>query len=191
MQLPDTLQAVLFDMDGLLLDTERLARDIWYAVAREQGYELTDAIYLPILGTNVAGTKRIIQNAFGEATPVDAMHLEKHRRLEDAVLCCTTPEPMRRVRGFDALRDAVRFTSYGADCLAYAFVAMGGADLIVDRDLKPYDWCALVPIVTEAGGVMLDWQGRALTLASDGAVVAASGEALARAAIALVARDEA
>jgi HAD superfamily hydrolase (TIGR01509 family) len=91
MQLPDALQAVLFDMDGLLLDTERLARDIWYAVARERGYELTDAIYLPILGTNVAGTKRVIQDAFGHATPVDAMHREKHHRLEAAIRAGQVP----------------------------------------------------------------------------------------------------
>lgn len=103
MQLPDTLQAVLFDMDGLLLDTERLARDIWYAVAREQGYELTDAIYLPILGTNVAGTKRIIKNAFGETTPVDAMHLEKHRRLEDAIHAGQVPVKPGVVELLDAL----------------------------------------------------------------------------------------
>ena len=85
MHFPQNLQAVLFDMDGLLLDTERMARDIWFAVARESGYVLNDAIYLPILGTNVAGTKRIIQDAFGPATPVDAMHIEKNVRLEAAV----------------------------------------------------------------------------------------------------------
>jgi inositol-phosphate phosphatase/L-galactose 1-phosphate phosphatase/histidinol-phosphatase len=66
-------------------------------------------------------------------------------------------------------------------------VATGGADLVVDAGLKPYDWCALVPILAEAGGVILDWSGRDLDLGSDGRVVAAGSRALADAALAVLA----
>jgi inositol-phosphate phosphatase/L-galactose 1-phosphate phosphatase/histidinol-phosphatase len=107
-------------------------------------------------------------------------------KLDDAVLYCTTPDPMADHAGFTALRARVRWNSYGGDCCAYGFVAMGGADLVVDRGLKPYDWCALVPILAEAGGVLVDWQGKALHLGSDGAVVAAGRAELAAAAIAVL-----
>ena len=43
----------------------------------------------------------------------------------------------------------------------------------MEADLKPYDFCALVPVVKGAGGDMTDWRGRPLTLESDGRVVAA------------------
>ncbi len=110
-------------------------------------------------------------------------------RLADAVLYCTTPDPMAGDAAFAALRRQVRWTSYGGDCVAYGFVAMGGADLIVDRGLKAYDWCALVPILQESGGVLLGMDGRALHLHSDGAVIAASTAELAQAALATLRRD--
>ena len=43
---------------------------------------------------------------------------------------------------------------------------------------KPYDFCALVPVVEGAGGVMTDWQGQSLTVNSDGRVVAAGDGAV-------------
>ena len=38
--------------------------------------------------------------------------------------------------------------------------------------MEPYDYVALVPIVTGAGGVMTDWSGRPLGLEGDGTVLA-------------------
>ena len=52
-------------------------------------------------------------------------------------------------------------------------VAGGFIDLVAEADLKPYDFCALAPVVEGAGGVMTDWQGHSLTLNSNGRVVAA------------------
>jgi fructose-1,6-bisphosphatase/inositol monophosphatase family enzyme len=80
----------------------------------------------------------------------------------------------------------VRWTSYGGDCIAYGFVAMGGADLVVDRGLHAHDWCALVPILQEAGGVLVDWSGRRLGLGSSGDVIAASSLELAAEAAAIL-----
>ncbi len=122
--------------------------------------------------------------AFHDGTPI---HVRRERRLDEAVLYCTTPDPVLHHAGHRQLRAAVQWTSYGGDCLAYAFVAMGGADLVVDRGLRPYDWCALVPIVTQAGGVFTDWRGAPLHLGSDGSVIAASCSALAEAASAKLA----
>mgnify|MGYP000674687125 CR=1 FL=1 len=52
-------------------------------------------------------------------------------------------------------------------------VASGFADLVVEAKLRPFDYCALVPVVEGAGGVITDWEGRPLNLASDGRVIAA------------------
>lgn len=120
------------------------------------------------------------------ATGLGAWHqgqriaVRPERPLGDAVLYCTTPDPLAAHEGFQRVRRQVQWTSYGGDCVAYGFVAMGGADLLIDRGLKPYDWCALVPILAEAGGVLCDWRGEPLTLQSDGAVIAASCQALVR-----------
>ena len=60
---------------------------------------------------------------------------------------------------------------YGCDCYAYGLLAMGFADLVVEADLKPYDYMALVPIVKGAGGYMTDWRGNALRFTADRAAL--------------------
>jgi inositol-phosphate phosphatase/L-galactose 1-phosphate phosphatase/histidinol-phosphatase len=62
---------------------------------------------------------------------------------------------------------------YGGDCYAYGLLAMGFVDIVIEASLSPYDYCALVPIVQGAGGVMTDWQGHELGLHSNGCVIAA------------------
>ena len=52
----------------------------------------------------------------------------------------------------------VRIPLYGCDCYAYGLLAAGFCDLVVEADMKPYDYMALVPIVEGAGGVMSDWK---------------------------------
>ena len=79
---------------------------------------------------------------------------------------------------FNRLGDKVHNTLYGGDCYAYGLLANGFIDLVVEAQLKPYDFCALIPVVTGAGGAMTDWQGEKLTLESDGRVIAAGDKAL-------------
>ncbi|MFM1870709.1 MAG: hypothetical protein RL398_131 [Planctomycetota bacterium] len=110
------------------------------------------------------------------------IHVRKPRSLADAVLYCTTPDLLIDHDGHRRLRRSVQWTSYGADCIAYGLVALGGADLIVDCSLKPHDWVALAPILSEAGGTITDWQGRPLRVDGPGEVLVATGPELAAAA---------
>ena len=74
---------------------------------------------------------------------------------------------------FARLSDAVKLTRFGADCYAYGLLAAGFIDLVLEASLKPYDFCAMVPIVEGAGGLATDWRCAALRLASDGRVLVA------------------
>ena len=78
------------------------------------------------------------------------------------------------VKRFEALRSKVGFCSYGGDCYNYGLLASGHTDLVVESDLKPFDYAALVCVIQGAGGVITDWQGKALKLESDGRVLAAA-----------------
>jgi inositol-phosphate phosphatase / L-galactose 1-phosphate phosphatase / histidinol-phosphatase len=109
--------------------------------------------------------------------------------LDRATLFSTSPDMFagEDAPRFARLKGAVKLARYGADCYAYAQLASGFIDLVVERDLKPYDYCALVPVIEGAGGVIRDWEGRALDLGSDGRVIACGDQRLlapARAALA-------
>ncbi|PZU11645.1 histidinol-phosphatase [Sphingomonas sp.] len=80
--------------------------------------------------------------------------------------------------GFDRLRGQVRDTIWGGDCHNYGLVASGHIDLVVEANLKLYDFAALVPVVEGAGGRMTDWAGQSLGRESDGRVIAAGDPAL-------------
>jgi inositol-phosphate phosphatase/L-galactose 1-phosphate phosphatase/histidinol-phosphatase len=86
-----------------------------------------------------------------------------------------------------ALAQQVKLFRWGGDCYAYGLLAAGHVDLVVERELKLYDFAALVPVIKGAGGLMTDWQGRELDMNSDGSVLAAGDPAIHRAARAVLA----
>jgi histidinol phosphatase-like enzyme (inositol monophosphatase family) len=110
--------------------------------------------------------------------------------LADAVLYTTMPEigtPAERA-GFEAVRDRTRMTRYGFDCYAYALVALGQVDLVIEAGLKPYDIQGPQAVIEAAGGIVTDWQGGP---AHRGGRVLAAGDPRAHAAaLALLARVE-
>lgn len=95
--------------------------------------------------------------------------------LNNAVAYCTTPDMFNGDAPkacFESVRDRVQLMRYGGDCYAYALLAAGYIDVVLDCDLKPYDIQALIPIITASGGVVTDWQGGS---AVDGGYVVACG----------------
>jgi histidinol phosphatase-like enzyme (inositol monophosphatase family) len=109
--------------------------------------------------------------------------------LTAATLFATSPDMFQGAdaAGFERLKAAAKLTRHGGDCYAYGLVASGFIDCVVEACLKPYDYCALVPVIEGAGGIMTDWQGNGLGLRSDGRVIAAGDLALHAAALALLA----
>jgi histidinol phosphatase-like enzyme (inositol monophosphatase family) len=102
--------------------------------------------------------------------------------LGDAVLWSTSPhmfdENEMERDGFAKLREAVKFVHYGGECYQYAMLASGHVDLVVEADMDPYDYCAHVPIIEGAGGIITDWQGGPLGLSSGDKVLAAASPEL-------------
>jgi myo-inositol-1(or 4)-monophosphatase len=93
--------------------------------------------------------------------------------LAEAELSATSPEMMgSHLARFQNLAGAARRVTWGGDCYAYGLLALGQIDIIAERDLKIWDWAALLPVVEGAGGRMTDWSGRPLTLEGDGSVLA-------------------
>ena len=105
--------------------------------------------------------------------------------LDKATLYCSSPLMFKEnFPAFERVRTQVKLPMYGGDCYAYGLVASGFADLDIEAGLGIYDYVAVAPVLAGAGGTMTDWQGRPLTLASDGRVVAAGDARVHAAAIA-------
>ncbi|TWH00172.1 histidinol phosphatase-like enzyme (inositol monophosphatase family) [Mesorhizobium sp. J18] len=81
--------------------------------------------------------------------------------LSEATLCTTTPALFDGARRalYDRVEAAVRLPRYGTDCYAYAMVAAGQVDLVIECGLQSYDIVALIPIIERAGGVITTWDG--------------------------------
>jgi histidinol phosphatase-like enzyme (inositol monophosphatase family) len=96
-----------------------------------------------------------------------------------AELSATSPEMFGGDLGrFQAVAARVRRVTWGGDCYAYGLLALGQLDVIVECDLKPWDWAALLPVVEGAGGRLTDWQGRPPRSDGDGRVIAVGDPAL-------------
>ncbi len=108
--------------------------------------------------------------------------------LSSATVFATTPEMFsgNDAEAFARVAGAAKLVRFGADCYAYGMLAAGFIDLVIESSLKPYDFCAMVPVVEGAGGIATDWQGKPLTLASDGRVLVAGDRRAHRAALALL-----
>lgn len=98
--------------------------------------------------------------------------------LHEAILMTTTPALFQGAMrtAYDALERDVKLPRYGTDCYAYAMLASGHVDLVVECGLKPYDIVALIPVIEGAGGVITTWDGRPATDGGD--VVAAANHQL-------------
>jgi histidinol phosphatase-like enzyme (inositol monophosphatase family) len=106
--------------------------------------------------------------------------------LEAARIGSTTPAMFEKVGPVYQKFNEGRFF-WGGDCYQYGLMACGFVDVILEAGLSPYDYAALVPVVQGAGGHISDFTGRALTLESDGSVIAVGDMALAGAALGVLA----
>ena len=142
-----------------------------------RGEPVIGVIDQPILAERWIGVK-----AFGATYNGKPTHTSRSRKpLAQSNVLITAPEQFTGAgaAAFARLKLACKGVYYGGDCYNYALIVSGHVDLVVEMGLKTVDFAALVNPIVEAGGVACDWAGHALTLASDGTIVAAAHRALA------------
>ncbi|MFD2739073.1 histidinol-phosphatase [Sulfitobacter aestuarii] len=90
-----------------------------------------------------------------------ALRTRATKALSDAVLFTTFPEvgSAEEGRAFRAVADGARMVRYGMDCYAYALLAAGHVDLVIEAGLAPHDIQAPIAVIEAAGGIVTDWQG--------------------------------
>ncbi len=106
--------------------------------------------------------------------------------LADAVLFSTFPEVGTKAEGraFEAVKAQAKLTRYGMDCYAYALVAAGHIDLVIEAGLNSYDIAAPIALIEQAGGVVTNWSGGPAL--AGGRVLAAGCQAVHQEALAIL-----
>lgn len=91
MALPRQVHAVLFDMDGLIVDSEVVFRDAMFAAAADGGFELPVSVFHRMIGTAWVTGAAILRNHFGEDFDTDAFDRAAtqkfHAQVAEAGLC--------------------------------------------------------------------------------------------------------
>lgn len=98
--------------------------------------------------------------------------------LDQATLLSTYPEigTEAEAAAFRRVAKRVRLTRYGLDCYAYAMLAMGQVDLVIEAGLHSYDIAGPMAVVEAAGGIVTNWQGGSAL--QGGQIVAAASKTL-------------
>ncbi len=152
---------------------------------RDAGGALFGIIDQPYIGERFCG-------GFGIAEMVGPqggrpLRTRKARDLAEAILFTTFPEVGTDAEGraFKALSAYAKLTRYGMDCYAYALVAAGQIDLVVEAGLQTYDIMAPLAVIEAAGGIVTDWRGGSAL--DGGRVLAAANANIHAAALAVLA----
>jgi histidinol phosphatase-like enzyme (inositol monophosphatase family) len=120
------------------------------------GRPLLGAIHSPLTGHLLIGSGT---SAWVNDRPVAVRHCHG---LEDAFMLASSHWEVFRHRNgpaFEALSRRVRCYRTWGDCHGYFQVATGGADIMLDPILEPWDIMALIPVIEGAGGRITDWHG--------------------------------
>ena len=144
--------------------------------------------YLDELYIGHAGGSRLVTR--GGARP---LQVRPCPRLTDAIIATTDPEgcfTAAELGAWRQVRAASRLARLGCDAYAYAMVAAGTLDLVVEAGLKSWDIDAAIPVIAGAGGFTTDWRGEPvgqhggqIAIAGDRACLEQALDALRRSAV--------
>ena len=123
----------------------------------ENGEPVLGVIDAPVLGETYVG--RGGQSwLYGNENNVE-VRTSGCTSIDDARLSTTDPYLFNEPRPFERIRERAKVTRYSHDGYAYACVAAGSLDLVIESGLKAHDYTALIPVVRGAGGYIGDWNG--------------------------------
>lgn len=104
----------------------------------------------------------------------------KIKDLSSARLNATTPYMFTEseMHKFNQLKNKVKVCAWGGDAYAYAMLASGHIDLIMESQLQYYDVAALAPIIAASGGIISTWNGEPVTPDFRGQILASANQEL-------------
>ncbi|MDG1857457.1 MAG: histidinol-phosphatase [Emcibacteraceae bacterium] len=122
--------------------------------------------------------ERYIGSVDGSTLNGDDIKIRGCETIFDATLSTTDPLQLfkddEEQDKFFRVASGAKMMRNGYDCYAYAMVASGFMDVVIEAGLESYDIQAIIPIIEGAGGIITNWQGKPVT---EGGQVVACGDA--------------
>jgi len=147
-----------------------------------EGKSIAGLMSQPHIGENFIGLpQKALLDRQGLQSPLKTSTITD---LSAANIFTTSPRIFlldKSLAAYDALEGKVKLARYGLDCYAYAMVASGHGELVVEEGLKSVDIAAMIPIIEQAGGVVTTWSGKQAT--EGGQVIAAANKHIHEAAL--------
>ncbi|MFE3839455.1 inositol monophosphatase family protein [Pseudogemmobacter sonorensis] len=115
-----------------------------------------------------------------------ALKARPARPLSEAIVFTTFPElgTQAEAAAFRKVAERARLVRYGMDCYAYALIAAGQIDLVIEAGLYAYDVQGPIAVIEAAGGIVTGWDGRPCPMG--GRVLAAANPQIHAEALALL-----
>jgi HAD superfamily hydrolase (TIGR01509 family) len=85
------LKAVIFDMDGLMFDSERIAQGTWQQAAGEHGFDFPAEIYLGIVGLSYPDVEHYTRGVFGADFPLESIYARKQVLMDKTITTSGLP----------------------------------------------------------------------------------------------------
>jgi HAD superfamily hydrolase (TIGR01509 family) len=78
-------ELIIFDIDGLMFDTEKISFVSWKDAAARYGYQIDDGIFGKTIGANLTSTKDVYLKHFGSNFPIENIISERVRITEEII----------------------------------------------------------------------------------------------------------
>lgn len=100
--------------------------------------------------------------------------VRKCKKLKGSKMYATSPMMFKgkNQRIYKNVRAKIGECLFGADCYHYGLMSLGFVDVILEANLKPWDYIASAAIISGAGGRITDWNGDDINLNTDGRILA-------------------
>ena len=92
-KLPNPLDAIICDMDGLLLDTEAAHHETMKAAAADLGFDLPETLFLQTVGVHRPQNRITLREALGPDFPLDAFYADSDARFAEILARGAPPRP--------------------------------------------------------------------------------------------------
>lgn len=123
---------------------------------QQDGQPVIGAIHQPVL------SQLLIGSPLGTTCNGRTVQISDTTALSNATLLTTDTAQIERYQSykrFEALRRSVKTFRTWGDCYGYILVALGGAHIMLDPIMNPWDIQALIPVIRGAGGTITAWDG--------------------------------